>query len=95
MTPEKEVEILRWLNDNYPNHETSVVKVWELVKILDHYHNSEVKKLNKPAVSVVREPIVVGAVCPHFQECINAGKNEYCDIQTLKEIDCFIGQTER
>ena len=52
---------------------------------------SRVKKLNEPAVSVVQEPIVVGAVCPHFQECINGGKNQYCDLQTLKELDCFIG----
>lgn len=35
------------------------------------------------------------AVCPYFNECINNGKNEHCDLQTFQEIDCFIGQTER
>lgn len=35
------------------------------------------------------------AVCPYFDKCINNGKNEYCDLQTFQEIDCFIGQTER
>ena len=53
------------------------------------------RQLTEPAVSVVQEPIVVGAVCPRFQECLNGGKNQYCDFQTFKEIDCFKGQTER
>ena len=33
MTPEKEIEIMKWLVDNYPNHETNCVKIWELIKI--------------------------------------------------------------
>ena len=53
------------------------------------------KNCNKPAVSVVREPEGSGAVCPHFETCLNGGKNEYCDLQTFKEIDCFVGQNER
>ena len=51
MTPEKEIEIMKWLVDNYPNHETNCVKIWELIKIVNHYHESKVKKLNIPAVS--------------------------------------------
>lgn len=46
-------------------------------------------------VSVVREPEAKGTVCPHFDTCGNGGKNQYCDLQTFKEIDCFVGQTER
>ena len=56
---------------------------------------SKVKKLNQPDVSVVHEPVASGAVCPHFNACQNGGKNEYCDLQTFNEIDCFVGQTER
>ena len=51
----------------------------------------KVKKINEPAVSVVRESVASGAVCPHFNACQNGGKNEYCDLQTFKEIDCFVG----
>ena len=59
------------------------------------YYEREVKKLNEPDVSVVHEPVASGAVCPHFNACQNGGKNEYCDLQTFNEIDCFVGQTER
>lgn len=51
MTPEKEIEILKWLVENYHNYGTSYAGVWELIKIVNHYHESEVKKLNEPAVS--------------------------------------------
>ena len=54
-----------------------------------------VKLLATPDVSVEREPVASGAVCPHFDTCQNGGKNEYCDLQTFKEIDCYMGQTER
>ena len=50
MTSDKEIEIMKWLVDNYPYHETNCVKVWELIKIINHYHESEVKKLNIPDV---------------------------------------------
>ncbi|MBN1181678.1 MAG: hypothetical protein JXB49_05270 [Bacteroidales bacterium] len=56
------------------------------------------KALHKHIVSVNEgsDFLSVGvAVCPHFDKCINNGKNEYCDLQTFQEIDCFIGQTER
>lgn len=56
---------------------------------------SKVKKINETAVSVVHEPVTSGAVCPNFNACQNGGKNEYCDLQTFNEIDCFVGQTER
>ena len=59
------------------------------------YYEREVKKLIIPDVSVVHEPVASGAVCPHFNACQNGGKNEYCDLQTFNEIDCFVGQTER
>ena len=74
------------------------------------YHEYQLKELNPiiqatieatrqalslGAVSVVHEPVASGAVCPHFNACQNGGKNEYCDLQTFNEIDCFVGQTER
>ena len=79
-----ENEILNWLHGENENATYIAAILVEIAK-------QEFLKLNKPAVSVVQEPIVVGAVCPHFQECINGGKNQYCDLQTLKELDCFIG----
>ena len=54
-----------------------------------------VKNCNTPAVSVEREPVALGAVCPHFETCYNGGKNKYCDLHTWRELDCFVGQTER
>lgn len=52
--------------------------------------------LHDVSVNEGSEFLSVGvAVCPHFNECINNGKNEYCDLQTFQEIDCFVGQTER
>ena len=68
---------------------------YAMMRYAEIYHDREVKKLNEPAVSVVREPVASGAVCPHFNACQNGGKNEYCDLQTFNEIDCFVGQTER
>lgn len=74
------------------------------------YHEYQLKELNPiiqatieatrqalslGAVSVVHEPVASSAVCPHFNACQNGGKNEYCDLQTFNEIDCFVGQTER
>jgi hypothetical protein len=73
MTPEKEIEIMKWLVDNYPNHETNCVKIWELIKIINHYHESEVKKLNIPAVikSVYCE-------CENQTEYTDANNKTYC-----------------
>ena len=50
-------------------------------------HNCKLKILDIQRVS--------NSVCPHFNACQNGGKNEYCDLQTFNEIDCFVGQTER
>ena len=83
-----ENEILNWLNGENENATYIAAILVEIAK-------QEFLKLNKPAVSVVREPLASGAVCPHFDTCQNGGKNEYCDLQTFKEIDCFVGQTER
>lgn len=66
-----------------------------IFKAMNDYADQQVKKLNMPGVSVVREPEAKGTVCPHFDSCGNGGKNQYCDLQTFKEIDCFVGQTER
>lgn len=73
MTPEKEIEIMKWLVDNYPNHETNYVKLWELIKIVNHYHESEVKKLNIPVVikSVYCE-------CENQTEYTDANGKTYC-----------------
>jgi len=63
-----------------------------------HYHEEQVKKLKIPAVSVNNGDEFLSVrmeACPHFAKCINKGKNEYCDLKTFQEIDCFIGQTER
>ena len=86
-------ELNKWVYNetNEAGEKLHVIDASDLHEIIPEI----VKKLNKPAVSVVQEPIVVGAVCPHFQECINGGKNQYCDLQTLNELDCFIGQNER
>ena len=94
-------EIYEWLKSQ--KYQTGYDEVGEYVmyysvdmpRILEDYYEYKVKKLNKPAVSVVREPVASGAVCPHFGTCQNGGKNEYCDLQTFNEIDCFVGQTER
>lgn len=94
-------EIYEWLKSQ--KYQTGYDEVGEYVmyysvdmpRILEDYYEYKVKKLNEPAVSVVREPVASGAVCPHFNACQNGGKNEYCDLQTFNEIDCFVGQTER
>jgi len=54
-----------------------------------------IKTCNAPAVSESVEPVGEDTVCPKYDECINRGKNEYCSLQLLSEIDCFMGQTER
>jgi hypothetical protein len=50
MTPEKEIEIIRWMKDNYPTFETNQTQIWQIARMLNDYHESEVKKLNIPAV---------------------------------------------
>ena len=75
--------------------EMSYSRMVEVLNEKTEEYYSKVKKLNEPAVSVVHEPVTSGAVCPHFNACQNGGKNEYCDLQTFNEIDCFVGQTER
>ena len=67
----------------------------KILDAMDEYAQQQVKNCSIPAVSVVREPVVLGAVCPHFDTCQNGGKNKFCDLQTFKELDCFVGQTER
>ena len=66
-----------------------------LLKDLNVLIADEVKNLALPQVSVVHDPVVLGAVCSQFETCLNGGKNKYCDLQTFKELDCFVGQTER
>jgi hypothetical protein len=77
---------------NYVCYDAALIpklsKVWDKLELLKAEVN---KNCNTPAVSVVREPKSSGAVCPHFDTCQNGGKNEYCDLQTFKEIDCFVG----
>ena len=89
-------EIDNIFNDAYKKT-TTLREAWRyaMMRYAEIYHDREVKKLNEPAVSVVHEPVASGAVCPHFNACQNGGKNEYCDLQTFNEIDCFVGQTER
>ena len=50
MTPEKEIEIIKWMRDNYPTFETNPTQIWQMARMLNDYHESEVKKLNIPAV---------------------------------------------
>ena len=50
MTPEKEIEIIRWMKYNYPTFETNQTQIWQMARMLNDYHESEVKKLNIPAV---------------------------------------------
>ena len=69
-------------------------KVLKTYKRLLDEAEQQVKTCNKPDVSVVHEPVASGAVCPHFNACQNGGKNEYCDLQTFNEIDCFVGQND-
>ena len=89
-------EIDNIFNDAYKKT-TTLREAWRyaMMRYAEIYHDREVKKLNEPDVSVVHEPVASGAVCPHFNACQNGGKNEYCDLQTFNEIDCFVGQTER
>ena len=89
-------EIDNIFNDAYKKT-TTLREAWRyaMMRYAEIYHDREVKKLNEPDVSVVHEPVASGAVCPHFNACQNGGKNEYCDLQTFKEIDCYMGQTER
>ena len=84
-------ELNKWVYNetNEAGEKLHVIDASDLHEIIPEI----VKKLNEPAVSVVQEPIVVGAVCPNFNACQNGGKNEYCDLQTFNEIDCFVGQT--
>ena len=60
---------------------------WLQRQVLELRENVVNKNCNIPRVS--------NSVCPHFNACQNGGKNEYCDLQTFNEIDCFVGQTER
>ena len=92
MTANEWLEVMKQASDFPKGMEKLIVKYGEM---LIEEHDSKVKKLNEPDVSVVHEPVASGAVCPHFNACQNGGKNEYCDLQTFNEIDCFVGQTER
>lgn len=33
--------------------------------------------------------------CPYFSSCINNGKNMDCNLQTFKEIDCYIKNEQK
>ena len=92
MTANEWLEVMKQASDFPKGMEKLIVKYGEM---LIEEHDSKVKKLNEPDVSVVHEPVASGAVCPHFNACQNGGKNEYCDLQTFNEIDCFVWQTER
>lgn len=54
ITPEDEFEIMKWLVDHYPNHETNCVKIWELVRIIHHYHVEKMRG-NKPLRKAKKE----------------------------------------
>ena len=84
-------ELNKWVYNetNEAGEKLHVIDASDLHEIIPEI----VKKLNEPDVSVVHEPVASGAVCPHFNACQNGGKNEYCDLQTFNEIDCFVGQT--
>lgn len=82
----------------YKQRSNSIRELWALSPKQIEYIGlimEEYAALRQPPVSVVREPVVLGAVCPHFDTCQNGGKNKFCDLQTFKELDCFVGQTER
>ena len=91
MTPEKEIEILKWLVENYPNYGTSYAGVWELIKIVNHYHESEVKKLNEPAVSK-SEGIERRNLLIDFGNRVVEIQNEHqCLLQNVeKEVDKYL-----
>ena len=97
MTPEKEIEILKWLVENYPNYGTSYAGVWELIKIINHYHESEVKKLNEPDVSVneafgFRRGVAGCPLCNGRGE-YHTGGSFGGEVQ-IHQCECTKGQTE-
>ena len=72
MTPEKEIEIIRWMKDNYPTFETNPTQIWQMARMLNDYHESEVKKLNILAVSSLVCPKCKSdaiAEYPDYKEC--------------------------
>ena len=72
MTPEKEIEIIRWMKDNYPTFETNTTQIWQMARMLNDYHESEVKKLNILAVSNLVCPKCKSdaiAEYPDYKEC--------------------------
>lgn len=94
MTKEKLTEIMYSFRDLWCQN----IDLSTIDKFIDDLAKREVKLFAIPDVSVneVSEFLRAGfTVCPHFDKCINNGKNEHCDLQTFQEIDCFIGQTER
>jgi hypothetical protein len=66
-----------------------------ILDAMEQYAEQQVKLLATPDVSVESQPVALGAVCPNYNNCINGGKNEYCDLETFEQLDCYVGQTER
>lgn len=81
MTPEKEIEIIRWMKDNYPTFETNLTQIWEMVRMLNDYHESEVKKLNILTVSNAKQK-----VCPVCKKTFEKGWGKFCS-QDCWDID--------
>jgi hypothetical protein len=91
----KAVENLRIKVYAGQNNEETEKELYDIEQLILNKQDEVNKTCNKPAVSVVLEPIELGSGCPHFQECFNIDKNQHCDFKTLTEIDCFVWQTER
>ena len=76
MTTEKEIEIIRWMKDNYPTFETNTTQIWQMARMLNDYHESEVKKLNIPAViksvcpKCASEDVIWTCYCNRCHECM-------------------------
>jgi DNA polymerase sigma len=79
MTPEKEIEIIRWMKDNYPTFETNTTQIWQMARMLNDYHESEVKKLNILAVSSMftdDELKVIKTDILHIYEKVSLDENQ-------------------
>ena len=88
MTPEKEIEIIRWMKDNYPTFETNTTQIWQMARMLNDYHESEVKKLRLSAVSGQSELLIAFADWVFNQPKHLGGRERELVAEYLKAINC-------
>lgn len=59
LTRQEETEILNWIKNKFPDFKVLPMQVFELVKMIREYHESELKKLRETQVMQRSEQVAV------------------------------------